>query len=70
MFKNLLLAAMTISLASCNTAPPAPTFCPIAINANGQVKDWFKSKEPLPQYMRDYLKNIGDQQADIGKYCK
>jgi hypothetical protein len=61
---------MIVLLAGCNPAPQPPRFCPIAVHANDQVHGWFEAHKPLPQYMRDYLKNIGDQQADIDKYCQ
>ena len=69
-YKNLLLAVILVLLTSCNQPPPAPRFCPIAIHANDCVKDWFKEPGlPAPQCVKDYLKNIGDEQADIDKYC-
>jgi hypothetical protein len=62
-----LLVAMTILSAGCKENS---LYCPSPVIATGQVKEWFKSHEPLPGYMRDYLKSIGDQQEAIKDSCK
>ena len=64
--KISLLAVMMRLLAACS----CPTlYCPTPVNASDQAKQWFEAQEPLPEYMRQYLKDIGDEQEAIKKNC-
>jgi hypothetical protein len=63
----VLLAVMMMSLEGCRAPTP---YCPSPVNASAEVKEWMKGHEPLPPYLKDYLKAIGDDQEAIRVNCK
>jgi hypothetical protein len=62
----VLLAVMTTWLTACKAPVP---YCPSPVNASAEVKGYFKAHEPLPPYLKDYLKAIGDEQEAIKVNC-
>jgi hypothetical protein len=65
--KNRPPGTMTTSLIGCKEDS---LYCPSPVIASSEVKEWLKDHEPLPAYMRDYLKAVGDEQEVIKDNCK
>lgn len=65
--KASLLVAMISLLTGCSNTPVA--YCPMPVSASPEVRAWLKDKEPFPEYMRQYLKAVGDEQEAIKKNC-
>jgi len=62
LLQPVLLVLMMISLTACEPRVKLVRMCPASIEASDQVKGWYRQHKPLPPYMREYLKAIGDQQ--------
>jgi hypothetical protein len=45
------------------------SYCPTPVRASDEVKTWFKSKKPIPEPVRKWLKDIGDEQEAILQNC-